>query len=549
MSKLQSQKTSKVQCKQTPKLKSKQTPKVQSQKTLTSQILPECDVCFHPIVKSVECQQCNYISCSNCYENYSLSFLKEKKESIKCMKCSKHFSYTFILKNFDKKFLKTYDNLRSDILFDMEKSYFPEYIGKIEKKEKDSEYTKLNKKIRNNLDMMHNLADEIEKQCGIRRYQYIYSERKKKILEETSTEYIKYKACDQLRIEYIIEKEKLIRERKNRVEPKSKVLKIYHCQNNSCGGILGKKGVCLSCGFVSCKKCSIFTESNLPTKESGHECKVEDLETCKFLKSVGKDCPKCFTHIVKASGCDTMFCIVCKTFFDYKTGKIITKGFLHNPEYFDYLEKGGKKIESIINDEDNDCCNMEINMPSKLYTISDFTIRKRIKDSISYCNEFVSDNCTDKKIFLSLGFIDNAISCKKLQEKTRISYLKGEINESKYKQLLVKRLKRKMFYVEIKDLLNGFFAGIGQCVDFFLVQEMNIEQYEIRITNIVQEYNEIFTNVSKSFGIQSPYIVSPCEHYSLAILKNEAKLPKYKNLKDIELFENEKKSVEFIAKR
>lgn len=512
----------------------------------TEEITLECDVCFCPIVKSIKCQRCNYQTCSDCYENYALSFLREKKESMKCMKCSKYFNYIFIMENFNKKFLKTYDTLRSDILFDMEKSYFPEYIAKIEKKNKDAEYQAMNKKIRNNLDRMHELAGEIEHHYQIKRNNYRYCHSNVRKLEAMDCpEYTEYKERDALRVQYITDKENLMRERnKLKHEPKIKVKKIYHCDDSSCKGILGKKGVCISCGFVTCKKCSVFTESQLVVKESGHECKKEDLETFRYLRSEGKDCPKCFTHIVKSSGCDTMFCIVCKTFFDYKSGKIITKGFFHNPEYFDYLEKGGKSIEATRDENDDGCCNLEINIPSSLSKIEDITTKKRIQNSIAYCNEFTSGNDCHKKICYSLDFIDNAISCKKLQENTRISFLKGTIDEPKYKQLLLRRLKRKMFYVEIKDLLNGFFAEFGQCVDFFLIQEVNIEEYEMRIDLLVQKYNEIFDCISKSFGIQSPYIVPPKDHYSLAILKNESKLSEYKYLKNEE-FEKSKKGTTY----
>ena len=72
-----------------------------------------------------------------------------------------------------------------------------------------------------------------------------------------------------------------------------------------------------------------------------HVCKKSDVETMRELKKSTRQCPRCPALIYRISGCAQVWCTQCFTAFDYVTGEIAT-GRIHNPHYFEYVQKHGK---------------------------------------------------------------------------------------------------------------------------------------------------------------------------------------------------------------
>ena len=126
-------------------------------------------------------------------------------------------------------------------------------------------------------------------------------------------------------ISYVIEnalKSKLNRiDKKNKEHIKSSIGKTNKkCPNIMCySGILDIDFTCLTCTQKFCKKCEI------KIGEEEHICKKEDLESIKLVEKFVK-CPKCKLPVVRSSGCDNITCSVCKTNFNYVTGKPSSAG-------------------------------------------------------------------------------------------------------------------------------------------------------------------------------------------------------------------------------
>ena len=103
---------------------------------------------------------------------------------------------------------------------------------------------------------------------------------------------------------------------------------IKRCAAENCNGFLSTAYKCQICEKRTCVDCNVVRETD------AHECRPEDIETTKLLKSDTKNCPRCAVPIYRSSGCPQMFCVQCHTAFDWNTLRIID-GPIHNPHYFE----------------------------------------------------------------------------------------------------------------------------------------------------------------------------------------------------------------------
>ena len=106
---------------------------------------------------------------------------------------------------------------------------------------------------------------------------------------------------------------------------------IRHCPGADCRGFLSTQWKCGLCDVQVCSKCHAVTDS-----AGTHTCNPDEVASAEFLMKDTKPCPTCATAIHKIMGCDQMFCTVCHTAFDYKTGTI-AHGNIHNPHYFEWM--------------------------------------------------------------------------------------------------------------------------------------------------------------------------------------------------------------------
>jgi hypothetical protein len=105
---------------------------------------------------------------------------------------------------------------------------------------------------------------------------------------------------------------------------------VSNCSMNDCRGFIRTKGFkCNICLTKFCSKC-------MNEKQDNHQCKEDDVSSFHLIKKDCKACPSCKTLIYKIEGCNDMFCVICKTPFNWRTGRIIT-GRFHNPHHGEWL--------------------------------------------------------------------------------------------------------------------------------------------------------------------------------------------------------------------
>ena len=160
-------------------------------------------------------------------------------------------------------------------------------------------------------------------------------------------------------ISYVIEvalKTKLNRiDKKNQEHIKHTVNKSNKkCPNILCySGVLDVNYICLTCTNKFCKKC----EAQITDEGYSHLCKKEDLDSISAIEKLVK-CPKCKLPVTKSYGCDNMTCSICKTNFNFITGKISSAGnhsddsltlMNHNLQPSILFAKDGKYDEKLLN--------------------------------------------------------------------------------------------------------------------------------------------------------------------------------------------------------
>ena len=336
-----------------------------------------CPVCINPLEnkkgKSIECPSCEYIACTKCIMT---AMCVSKK--VECINCRVGFTRRFVHSAFTtNKNRIAINKIHVDNIFKtqldmarLEKPLVPLY---------------------KELDRLH-ARYEIAINAG----------------------------ADQDQLDEIIDP--LIETVENKID----VMKGLLYDNNTKSRCIGcKDGVvfenhtqCQICKTDHCLKC--YRES------SGiHECLSEDLETLRAIKECSKKCPNCFVWISKIEGCDQMFCIECKTPFEWISGKVVKNEFFHNPHYDNYLENGGSSIFEPRDhhevDPTGDCVfnlddfNEHIGGSDKEY----LRLRKIYKETERYM------------VLLRLE-MENEALCNEASDEARRDFVMNEINERQF---------------------------------------------------------------------------------------------------------------------
>lgn len=210
-------------------------------------------------------------------------------------------------------------------------------------------------------------------------------------------------------------------------------LPIAKCRVEGCRGFVNRGHVCGICETVVCKEC--LTPHEEGTGE-GHECKREDIELANILRKDSKACPSCFTPIIKAGGCDQMFCTSCNTAFSWVTGKIET-GPVHNPHYYDWLFKRGAATDADAGGREGVC---DGQLPP-LAGIQDHRMRS-LHRHILHVRHVVLPEYAEDRVRDNIDL--------------RIRFILDEITEEEWKSVLLYREKKRLKHRAYRGVLETF---------------------------------------------------------------------------------------------
>lgn len=136
-------------------------------------------------------------------------------------------------------------------------------------------------------------------------------------------------------------------------EQTAKARFVRACPATNCRGFLSNRWKCGTCRVLVCKEC---WEIKGLVEDQPHECRPTDLAAVREIKENSRMCPACGVPVYRVSGCNTMFCMHCKTGFNYETRRIITSRTVGNPHYYEWRRQqaGGAGPHRPV--DDGECC-------------------------------------------------------------------------------------------------------------------------------------------------------------------------------------------------
>lgn len=288
------------------------------------------------------------------------------------------------------------------------------------------------------------------------------------------------------------------------IKTKSNYLK--KCVKDGCHGFLNSAYKCSICDTKVCGKCF-----QIKDPESGdHVCDPDQLKTAEFLRKDTKSCPNCGEMIHKTEGCNQMYCVMCHTAFDWTSLRIIT-GVIHNPHYFEYLNRQPGQAPRTPGDL---VCGGPPNS---------FTIRNRISSCFqNYHQEYDtlvrSEILNIAQLWLRLSTHIQHVEIPQytnpnnfqLNLDARIKFMRNQINETKFRSLISRRYNSSLRHDEIRQVFETFHNLIDDKLRYLVGDQIRNPSQIIDILNELEnisEYiNECFQKLSTLFRVSVPYV-------------------------------------------
>ena len=280
----------------------------------------QCIICaekYTKIKKRIQCPKCNFECCKHCIQNYILS----RAEDPHCMSCKTQHNDEFLYKHINKTFMNgTYRKHKTNLLYEIEKSRIPETMARVEDYKKNKKALEEYKEINDRISALKHEIHRLEV-IKIRKGNLIHRYQTGRAVNENPLPYYGMPDTDENNPEQQEEEKKKF---------------IHNCPYEGCKGFLSSAWKCGACERWACSKCF---EGLGATKDPDHVCKKENIESANLIRKETKPCPTCAVPIMKASGCDQMWCTQCKVAFSWRTGKIVMGGVIHNPHYYQYMQQ------------------------------------------------------------------------------------------------------------------------------------------------------------------------------------------------------------------
>jgi hypothetical protein len=475
---------------------------------------PTCPVCIAPFTgtlrRPIHCSSCSGDTCAKCVEAYLLNIVDDPH----CPHCKAQWNRAFLATACTKTYMQNaYMKKRQTLLFERERSFFPQYQTVAERelraREAEKERIALETKtwaLRTEVGKrMMEIREEMDRECErIRKtlYKEVYA-------EEARVE----------RLNRRIERIRAGEDEKGEGEEadaegaeggagagagaksKREVAKfVRRCMADGCNGFLSSVWKCGLCSNWVCPDCFEVKGTH---KDAEHTCKPDMLETAKLIKKDTKPCPECGEVIQKTSGCDQMWCISCHTPFSWETGRKVTSGIIHNPHYFQWMAQGGRGVPQ--NPGHIPCGGLpDVPYLQRILTGTARQKQRHLMEILRCCMHI--QDVERNRYSYHIHPPNN--------EDLGVRFLMKDLGEDGYKAALARQETERLKSAEIRAALDAF---LGASIDLFrrfdtdrvygrtegdaLIEEVTKELDVLRLF-----IGDAFLAIGRSFNCSVPYI-------------------------------------------
>lgn len=315
----------------------------------------ECAICAEVVGILITCPFaiCGKTACVECIKRYLLDTIDDAN----CMFCRGMWDREMLAKSKLPKawLLKEYDEHKRNVLFEQERANLPIAQESINSENaRKNLISKCKDSITRTTELRENYRLEIRRGStpahkDAARNSFILAERRLRLLkiqlDQARTAYninnishlLDNNEAAQSRIDSLLndglDMQEVMQIMTESFPPEVESHASKSCIKLDCRGFLDPSFECGICLTKVCKHC-------WEEKDATHVCNKETVESVLAIKSSAKPCPTCTALIFRSSGCNTMFCVACRTGFNWDTLKPYKKGaVVANPEYYDYVAR------------------------------------------------------------------------------------------------------------------------------------------------------------------------------------------------------------------
>lgn len=431
-----------------------------------------CSVCvelFNKARKQVVCIHCNMECCTDCIARY----LETSGITPQCMQCHHMWSHQHVRENFGSSFVKKMADARKRVLFNEQQALFPH----------TQEYIKLTNR------SIQLYDDEIA--LGRVIATTPFSDFMKRSLQ-FRTERMHLRT----RINMI---ENPVRVRTTEFSSTTTTTnttptKVYikPCGHGDCKGYVNADDfVCELCEMEHCPEC-------METKEENHRCKPADIATANMMRKDTKGCPKCTAPIHRISGCPDMFCVQCKTAFNWHTLCINERGN-SNPHYYQWLRSRTVNGSSLITPTCGDTRLEHVHRSDNFISLNE--LHKDNLSAVIFRLHHYTDprNVTNfyKEFRKTREFRHDF---RTITLKSRADYMQNKITKEKFMQYLLKTNKAMEYNNNLDDIVHTIRMFHQQLIQYVVHStEFDYEKFMTESNNFTIYINKCVSHLEEVY--------------------------------------------------